>query len=74
MSSKETKVPKCPDCSDGGDVLKIIWGYPTEELLEESKKGTFILGGCCPEPGINFQCKKCKKKIGEPIEQMGLQN
>lgn len=35
----------CPKC--GGKVVEIIYGYPTEEAFEASKRGKVILGGCC---------------------------
>ena len=41
-----------------------MFGYPSPGLLEESKKGNVVLGGCCPKPGIEFHCKACKKEFG----------
>ena len=62
------KVPpnilNCPTCRNNDEVVRIKWGYPTPETLEESKKGNFVLGGCAPYPGIEFSCKKCKNAFG----------
>ena len=62
------KVPpnilNCPTCKNNDEVVKIKWGYPTPETLEESKKGNFVLGGCAPYPGIEFSCKKCTNAFG----------
>ena len=39
MSSSETKLPNCPNCNTNENVIKIIYGYPSPALFEESKKG-----------------------------------
>ena len=67
MEGLTSNIPECPDCKEKGDVKKIIYGYPSPQLMEESQKGTVVLGGCCPTPGINFMCKKCNKKFGNAI-------
>ena len=67
MSADKVKLPpmmNCPTCKNNDEVVKIKWGYPTPETLEESKKGNFVLGGCAPYPGIEFSCKKCKNAFG----------
>lgn len=67
MSADKVELPpmmNCPTCKNNDEVVKIKWGYPTPETLEESKKGNFVLGGCAPYPGIEFSCKKCKNAFG----------
>ena len=38
----ERKPRKCPNC--GGKVVKIIYGMPGPELMEQSMNGEIILG------------------------------
>ena len=58
---KNKDMPDCPDCKDKSKVVKIIHGYSSPALLEESKRGTIKLGGCFPTPGFQFHCWSCKK-------------
>ena len=57
----ETKI--CPKCKSN-DVIPIVYGMPTEELFEESKKGNFLLGGCCIDDSAQWHCKKCDYEWG----------
>lgn len=41
----ERKPRKCPIC--GNKVVKIIYGLPGPELMEQAMSGKVILGGCC---------------------------
>lgn len=63
VMDKKNNVPNCPSCQDSRQVKEIIYGRPSQELYEEAQKGNVVLGGCCPEPGIKFICKKCDKKF-----------
>ena len=36
----------CPTCHSKENVVPIVYGYPSEELMEESKAGKVNLGGC----------------------------
>ena len=54
------KTPKCPQC-DSDNVVPIVFGYPSETLLESADRGEVSLGGCCmtgddPE----WHCKDCE--------------
>jgi len=66
---EETKQepPSCPKCKSPDDLVPIIFGYPSPVLLEMSKRGEVVLGGCCPpRPGQkmkNMHCKKCKENV-----------
>ncbi len=53
-------IKKCPRCKSE-DVVEIIYGMPTEELLKEiEKKGNYWLGGCCISPdNPDYHCKNC---------------
>lgn len=50
----------CPKCGSKRN-LKIIYGEPTIDLFEESKKGKVRLGGCCvPIPTPQYYCCECE--------------
>ncbi len=49
----------CMDCN--GEIVEIVYGLPSMELVDQANSGKVILGGCCisgvsPEWG----CLKCK--------------
>jgi len=52
----------CPKCKSE-ECVPIAYGFPSERLLERSKKGTVILGGCMVpnNPPTRF-CKICKNR------------
>ena len=58
-------LPFCPQCNKNESVVKIVFGKPSQKLLLESEKGNVKLGGCCPQPGINYYCKVCDKSFGK---------
>ena len=58
----DTKV--CPYC--GGELIPIIWGYPSEDLLEKANRGEVHLGGCVIEDNTNFHCNGCEEDFSIP--------
>ena len=54
---------KCPKCSSY-EVVKIVYGYPGNDLIEMSDRGEVVLGGCFIEPNnpTHF-CKNCKNEF-----------
>ncbi|MDQ3315997.1 MAG: hypothetical protein M3522_01540 [Actinomycetota bacterium] len=49
----------CPKCGSE-DGLPIIYGMPSEEMVEESIAGLVALGGCAFWPGSpNRTCSNC---------------
>ena len=36
--------PPCPEC--GTPMVRIVYGYPSAETFERSRRGEFALGGC----------------------------
>jgi len=55
---------KCPRCGSSR-VVPIFWGFPTQDsmegLLEASRKGEVVLGGCnVSEDDPTRHCKDCK--------------
>ena len=54
------KIFKCPKC-DSLDVLEIIYGTPSRDLLLDEEKGKVILGGCSiDENSPSLHCQDCK--------------
>jgi hypothetical protein len=51
--------PMCPKCS-GIEVLRIMYGLPTDEAIEEAQAGKIALGGCVvEESNPDWECKSC---------------
>jgi hypothetical protein len=52
----------CPNCQSP-DILDIVYGYPSNDLIEDSYKGKVRLGGCCvDESNPNWQCELCNHR------------
>ena len=50
--------PECPDC--GTQARPIIYGYPTYEAFEASRRGEFRLGGCIVDDrNPQWWCPNC---------------
>lgn len=55
----------CPKCNSS-HIIPIIYGYPDNEMFEDSNNDECILGGCCisinesDEKSLkNHHCKNC---------------
>ena len=46
---------KCPQCKSH-NIIKLIWGYPSQELIENKNHKKFELRGCV----VDFDSKKWK--------------
>ena len=55
-------VPKCLECQDCQNVIRIVYGRPSQSTIDEANKGLIKLGGCCPQPE-KWYCKKCQKNV-----------
>jgi hypothetical protein len=54
----------CPKCGSS-NALKIVYGYPSGELMEAAGRGEVILGGCCvDDSNPAFCCKDCEYRWG----------
>jgi len=52
-------VERCPRCHSE-DVVRIVYGEPTEEMVEESMAGRVALGGCVVWPDApDYTCQNC---------------
>lgn len=53
---------QCPNCGSKNS-LRIIFGMPSYELLEETEAGKVRLGGCCAMEGDpEYFCKDCENE------------
>jgi hypothetical protein len=53
---------KCGKCGSK-DVVRIMYGYPTDEIFIKYEKGEVELGGCCQENNApNWHCKACENE------------
>ena len=59
--------PSCPKCGKADNVIKIVFGMPSPEMLKHSEDGHVALGGCCPpmdgEKPRNYKCKTCNEEF-----------
>jgi hypothetical protein len=45
----------CPDC--GGELVPVLYGYPSAEAFKAAQRGELALGGCCvTDDDPNWQC------------------
>lgn len=60
---KVEKKPKiCPYCK--GKVVKILYGEPTDEAMEESENKKIIIGGCCiSDDDPQWGCVDCDRSF-----------
>lgn len=67
--------PHCPLCVSN-NVVPIRYGMPPFEMWEESKKGKFVLGGCCiSDESAKWHCQACGHEFGKEMPSIeGLLN
>ena len=58
MDKKGEEENKCPKCGSN-EVVRILYGKPTKEAIEQAERGELVLGGCMRS--INEAKKACKK-------------
>jgi hypothetical protein len=65
--------PRCPRC-DSQDVIWVVYGLPSEEMVEESIAGWVALGGCAVWHGCpDHACQHCGHEWREaPPEEAKL--
>lgn len=53
------KKKRCPKCGSR-ETVRIVYGFPAPELVEEAQRGKVELGGCCMTPDQpERRCKSC---------------
>ncbi len=59
--------PACPFCGYDDQVVRIFYGMPGPELIEESRRGEVALGGCCIGPeSPAWYCRGCLQSFDAP--------
>jgi len=60
--------PSCPQCGSAADVIPIIYGYPSEELMKAADRGEVALGGCIVgDDAPRWRCKKCGRDFNDAV-------
>jgi len=57
----ERRPYRCPQC-DAHQWLRVVYGLPSGELLQEAEEGRVALGGCVlpyGEPEERWRCSNC---------------
>lgn len=55
--------PECPKCGSKS-VIPIEYGYPTNELIEASKRNEALIGGCIVDDDYpSWYCLVCENKF-----------
>ncbi len=64
---RRPKRPNCPHCGFEGQVVRIVYGMPGPETIEQSQRGEVALGGCCVGPNSHeWYCKACFQSFDAP--------
>lgn len=51
----------CPKCE--GDLIPIVYGYPSPEMVESADRGEILLGGCIvSDSDPQFRCAHCGRQ------------
>ena len=54
---------KCPNCG-ARNVVSILYGMPSSEMMKEGTAGKFVLGGCCvTDCDPSWECIDCGTQI-----------
>ncbi len=54
-----TPLPPCPTCGSA-EAVPIVYGYPSNELFESSKRGEMQLSGCIIDvESPDYECRQC---------------
>ena len=60
------KSNKCPVCGKSDEVVRILYGLPTNEAFEDEQAGKLHIGGCCISPNSpKWFRKRCDKEFGK---------
>ena len=66
-ASDNKTVPSCPNCEKTDNVVKIVFGKPSPEMMKQAQDGKVALGGCCPpmdgQKPRSYKCKTCNKEF-----------
>lgn len=57
----------CPCCGKAKDVIRIVYGLPAQELIEQAGQGKIKLGGC-DVGDKDLYCKGCNYEFSSKNE------
>lgn len=52
---------QCPKCKETKNVIRVVYGWPSDEMEKQAEKGEILLGGCM-KINIKYFCKNCQLK------------
>ncbi len=59
--------PPCPHCGYDDQVVRISYGLPSTETIEQAKRGEIALGGSCLGPDSpGWYCRGCMRSFEAP--------
>jgi len=59
--------PLCPTCRYYDQVVPIVYGFPSPEMVSNSRRGEVALGGSCASPDAHqWYCKGCLESFSSP--------
>lgn len=53
----------CRKCQKG-EMLHVVFGYITNQMLEDEAAGSYALGGCLKPTGPVHRCNACGASVG----------
>jgi hypothetical protein len=53
----------CRKCQKG-KMLHVVFGYITNQMLEDEAAGRYALGGCLKPSGPVHRCSACRESVG----------
>ena len=63
MMKKYQNRKQCPECLSKKFIVKIQYGYPSTEMIEQNDIETIIFGGCSiSNDSPDYYCEKCNNK------------
>jgi predicted RNA-binding Zn-ribbon protein involved in translation (DUF1610 family) len=63
IGTRVNKASDCPNCGEN-QLIPIIYGFPSEFMMQLSQKGVVELGGCLisgDDP--SFRCRNCRHDV-----------
>ena len=61
------KRPVCPYCHFDDQVVRIVYGYPGPEIIEQSRRQEVALGGDYAAPDApEWYCRGCLQRFDAP--------
>ena len=57
---RKLKVSSCPECGKADAVVPILYGYPSDEVMEAAERDEIVLAGCTVgDLDPSYYCRRC---------------